>query len=286
PGRRTATTRARDADRHDPCQILDTALDEGQLSMTEHRDRVRLATHATTLGELQELVADLQTTNASVQLPAPTKPVAAAGWGIRAATAAVLVVVGIAIGWGLFGGAGSAPLGSGAGGGAGSAADPGARADGVDPVVLTPPRQLHSLGGLTGLLDQMRQRFGDTMGYRLVVYPEYANLTRPDPAEPRRELNYHYRGGWDDARATPRSGDARLVDLAAFDPATIVGVLRGAPETLGIAPDEVTNTYLIFDGGPGEGPDALTISVYVSSDFGGGYIALAGDGTVKRINYP
>ncbi|MGV0837059.1 DUF1707 SHOCT-like domain-containing protein [Mycolicibacterium thermoresistibile] len=285
PGRRSVGTRARDADRHDTCQILDTALSEGQLSMTEHRDRVQLATNATTLGDLQDLVADLQTSNASVQLPTLKTPGPAAvqkagRWGWAAATAAVLVVLGIGIGWGLFGGAGT-PLHSLSPGGS---EDPGARADGVAPVVLTPPRQLHSLGGLTGLLDQMRQRFGDTMGYRLVVYPEYANLTRPDPAEQRRELNYHYRGGWDDPTAAPKTGDAEPVDLGAFDPATIVGVLRGAPETLGIKADEVSNSYLII--GPGGAADPLSISVYVSSDFGGGYIELAGDGTVKRINYP
>ena len=31
---------------------------------------------------------------------------------------------------------------------------------------------------------------------------------------------------------------------------------------------------------------ALSISVYVSSDFGGGYIELGPDASVKRINYP
>ena len=33
-------------------------------------------------------------------------------------------------------------------------------------------------------------------------------------------------------------------------------------------------------------PGALSISVYVSSDFGGGYIELGTDASVKRINYP
>mgnify|MGYP003291021026 CR=1 FL=1 len=38
--RRTAGTRAKDTDRNDTCQILDSALGEGQLSMEEHRERV------------------------------------------------------------------------------------------------------------------------------------------------------------------------------------------------------------------------------------------------------
>jgi Domain of unknown function (DUF1707) len=46
-------TRAKDSDRNNTCQVLDTALSEGQLSMEEHRQRVSAATNATTLGELQ-----------------------------------------------------------------------------------------------------------------------------------------------------------------------------------------------------------------------------------------
>ena len=42
--------RAKDSDRNDTCQILDSALSEGQLSMEEHRQRVSSATTAPTLG--------------------------------------------------------------------------------------------------------------------------------------------------------------------------------------------------------------------------------------------
>ncbi|MBI3693151.1 MAG: DUF1707 domain-containing protein, partial [Mycolicibacterium aromaticivorans] len=42
----TSSTRAKDTDRNDTCQILDTALSEGQLSMTEHEQRVKAATTA------------------------------------------------------------------------------------------------------------------------------------------------------------------------------------------------------------------------------------------------
>ncbi len=278
--RQTSGTRAKDSDRNDTCQILDTALSEGQLSMTEHRQRVGAATNAATLGDLQALVADLQTSNAPVQLPnLKRRPrLQTSGWGMRAAVAGVLVVLGIGIGWGLYGNT-TSPLSF--------TSDPGAKSDGITPVVLTPPRQLHSLGGLTGLLEQMKQKFGDTTGFRMVVYPDYASLTRPDPGEERRELNYTYRGGWGDPTSSSRSSDAREVDLNAFDAKTVVGVLRGAPETLGIKPADVTSTYLIFDpSGDPTAPSELSVSVYVSSDYGSGYIELAPDGTVKQINYP
>lgn len=275
------STRAKDSDRTDTCQVLDAALGEGQLSMTEHAQRVKAATSAATLGELRALVSDLQTTNAPVQLPALRAPALTgtrARWGARIAAAGVLVLLGIGIGWGLYGNTGS-PLNF--------TSDPGAKPDGVAPVVLTPPRQLHSLGGLNGLLEQMRQKFGDTVGFRLVIYPDYAVLDRPDPRDDRRELSYTYRGGWDDPSTGAKSSDARAVDLGQFDVTAVVGVLRGAPETLGIKADEVKSTYLIID--PARDPTApaaVSVSVYVSSDFGSGYIELGPDGSVKRINYP
>ena len=277
----TASTRAKDSDRTDTCQILDTALSEGQLSMTEHAQRVKAATSAATLGELRSLVGDLQTANAPVQLPTLRSPRAVRPRGalaIRLATMGVLVLLGIAIGWGLYGNS-SSPLSF--------TTDPGAKSDGIAPVVLTPPKQLHSLGGLSGLFEQMRQRFGDTMGYRLVVYPEYASLDRPDPADDRRTLNYYYRGGFDDPSTSAKGSGDTAVDLSAFDMKAVVGVLRGAPETLNIKADEVKSSYLIVD--PGRDPTApgtLSISIYVSSDFGGGNITLGPDGSVKRINYP
>ena len=280
----TAGTRAKDSDRNDTCQILDNALSEGQLSMAEHEQRVKTATNAATLGDLRSLVADLQNENAPVQLPTLKKPrqlpsVVSGGWGMRIAVTGVLLLLGIGLGWGLYGNT-SSPLNF--------TSDPGAKPDGVAPVVLTPPRQLQSLGGLTGLLEQMRKKFGDTNGYRLVVYPDYASLDRPDSNDDRRQLNYSYRGGWDDPTVSAKSSDTRLVDLSKFDIKALVGVLRGAPETLGMKPGDVKSTYLIFEpsGDPTAPPDTLEISVYVSSDFGGGNIELNPDASVKRISYP
>lgn len=276
--RQTSGTRAKDSDRDDTCRILDAGLAEGQLTSEEHRERVSAATRAVTLGDLHDLVTDLQTANAPAQLPVLVKPLRLGRRGIALGALAAAGLLGIGIGWGLYGNT-SSPFDF--------TSDPGAKPDGITPVVLTPPRQLHSLGGLTGLLEQARQKFGDTIGYRLVIYPDYASLTRPDPAEQRRELNYTYRGGWDDPSTSAKSSDAVAVDLGRFDPKAAVGILRGAPETLGIKPSDVKSTYLIIE--PTRDPTApgeLSLSVYVSSDYGGGYLAFAGDGAVKRINYP
>ena len=280
--RRTSWTRAKDSDRNDTCQILDTALAEGQLSMAEHGDRVKTATNAATLGELQSLVSDLQTAQSPVQLPRLSNrrlPTMGSGWGLRAAIAGVLVMLGVAVGWGLYGNTPS-PLNF--------TSDPGAKSDGIPAKVLTPPRQLHSLGGLNGLLEQMEQKWADTVGYSLTVYADYASLQRPDPGDERRVLQYVYRGGWGDPSMSAKDDRDVLVDLGAFDAPTVVGIMRGAPETLGIEAEDVDNIYLSIDPSSDETapPGAIDLAIYVSSEFGSGYIELNPDGTVKQINYP
>lgn len=212
------------------------------------------------------------------------RPVTAVGAGARLGTLAaafvVSVLLGIGIGWGLYGNT-SSPLDF--------TSDPGAKPDGVNAVVLTPPTQLHSVGGLTGLLEQMRKRFGSTLGYRLVIYPTYAALDRPDPSDDRRVLAYTYRGGWGDPTSSAKSSsDAPApVDLSKFDVTAAVGIMRGAPETLRMKPSDVKTSYLIVEPATDPTtPGALSLSVYVSSDYGGGYIAFTGDGTVKQMNLP
>ena len=216
-------TRAKDSDRNDTCQVLDTALSEGQLSMEEHRQRVSAATTAATLGELQALVADLQTSNAPVQLPklkSRNQIQGGDGWGMRIAVAAVFVVLGVGLGWGIFGSSNS-PL----------AADPGAAPDGIAANTQAPPRLLHSANGLNGLFAQARKKWGDTMGYSLTIYPDYASMERADPNDARRTLRYLYRGGWDDNPSVSAISDGeKLVDLAKFDVNAIIGRLRGAPQ--------------------------------------------------------
>ncbi|HEY9264089.1 MAG TPA: DUF1707 domain-containing protein [Mycobacterium sp.] len=280
--RRTAGTRAKDSDRNDTCQILDTALAEGQLSMTEHGERVKAATHAATLGELQSLISDLQTSASPVQLPKLSVrrlPPIDVGWGFRVAIAAVLVLLGIAIGWGLYGNTPS-PLNF--------TSDPGAKSDGIPAKVLTPPRQLHSLGGLTGLIEQMKQKWGDTIGYSLTVYPDYASLERPDASDDRRLLRYSYRGGWGDPSTSARDERDVPVDVGGFDVPAVVGIMRGAPETLGIKAEDVDNMYLSIDPSSDETapPGTIDLTIYVSSEFGSGYIELNPDATIKQINYP
>jgi hypothetical protein len=276
----TTATRAKDTDRQDTCAVLDDALGDGELSGEEHRERVSKATNAVTLGDLKVLVSDLQgDTPARLRAAKSNAAPKVGARGIAIAALVVSVLLGMGLGWGLYGNT-SSPLDF--------TTDPGAKPDGVAAVVLTPPKQLLSLGGLTGLLEQARKKFGGTVGYRLLVYPTYASFYRPDPSDDRRTLDYDYRGGWADPTASPKSDPMAVpADLGKFDVKAAVGVIRGAPETLGIKSSDVKTTYLIIE--PAKDPTApgtLTLSVYISSDYGGGSIDFAGDGTAKRVNYP
>jgi hypothetical protein len=284
--RHTAGTRAKDSDRNDTCQILDSALADGQLSMEEHRTRVALATGAETLGDLQSLLSDLQTDNAPVKLPDLNKPAPlralapspGVGWGLRIATAVVLVLLGMGIGWGVYGNT-SSPLSF--------QSDPGATSDGIAPKVLTPPRQLQSINGLNGLFEQMRQKFGASTGYQLDVHTDSAYLERPDPSDNRRKTSYQYRGGWGDPWSSPSTLDSgdHLVDLSTFDAEKVLGILRGAPQSLDTDPKDVKEVWLrIAPSEDASTPELVELAIHVNSDFGGGYIELYPDGSIKSIN--
>jgi hypothetical protein len=202
------------------------------------------------------------------------------GWGGLAAAFLVAVLLGVLIGWGLYGNTRS-PLDF--------TTDPGAKPDGVGPVVLTAPTELLSVGGLTGLMEQTRKRFGDAVGFRLVIYPTYAVLDRPDPSDDRRMLAYDYRGGWGDPTSSAKSGvDGPVaVDLGRFDITATVGLIRGAAQTLHMRQADIKTTYLVIEpAADPTTPGALSLSVYASGDYGGGYIVFAGDGTLKRVTPP
>jgi hypothetical protein len=276
----TTATRAKDTDRQETCAVLDNALSDGELSGEEHRERVSKATNAVTLGDLRVLVSDLQGDNTPERLRSARPKGLPSGRGIAIAALVVSVLFGMGLGWGLYGNT-SSPLDF--------TSDPGAKPDGVAAVVLTPPTQLHSLGGLTGLIEQTRKRFGDVVGYRLVIYPTYAILDRPDPSDDRRVLTYDYRGGWGDPSSSAKSSAAGqvAVDLSKFDVTATVGIMRGAPQTLHMKPSDVKTMYLIVE--PATDPTApgtLSLSLHVSGDYGGGSITFSGDGTVKRLDLP
>jgi uncharacterized protein DUF1707 len=299
--RRPGGTRARDSDRTETCQVLDSALADGQLSMEEHRTRVSAATNAATLGELESLIADLQTPGA-VQPFVTSRPKSGRAPLILAGITGAAVVLSGAVAMVLM--SNDSPSSNTATTSSPSAAAPEthelaaapstqavestAAAAEPTPVVLGPLPNLHTAQGLTLVLDEIRKRFGDTMGYELAIMANEAKLSRADPTDGQSKLLYTFERGWGDPSTSSRSDTDDLTDLAAFDVPAAAAALHAAPETLRIAPGDVTETFIDIDH-VAEPPDpgALELLVRVSTTTGtDGWIYLDGAGNIKRVEYP
>jgi hypothetical protein len=296
--RRTPGTRAKDSDRAGTCQVLDTALAEGQLSMEEHGQRVSAATHATTLGELGSLVGDLQATNPQpLRTPSSRVP---RGAIVVAAVIGAVVVLGGVIAWTVL--ADSDAPGSTTSTSSSAAPtthaladqpsttveEPAQATEDPPPVVLGPPPDLLTAEGMARVIDEMRQRFGDTMGYELAIMTDEAILARPDPTDDGSKLIYNYERGWGDPSARPRSDTDHVVDLGAFDVPAAAAALAAAPETLHIAPADVSEAFIDVDHvSEPPGPGTLELLVKITTKSGtDGFIYLDGSSNIKRVEYP
>ena len=142
--------------------------------------------------------------------------------------------------------------------------------------------ELQSAEGLAALLQTLRDKFGDTMGYQLVVYPDYAVADRADPTNSHVEQGYTYRGdGWQTwGSATSTSSFDFLADLGTFDTTGVAATLAEAPQTLG-APDG-TGTYLLVEGAEGGG---LELAIYSTAP-GTGFMQVNPDGSIKQVFPP
>ena len=259
--------------------------------MAEHQRRIDAAITATTLDQLRELLDDLQIPD---PLPPQEPPAARSRRGPILAAAGGAVVVLALIGWALSDGADGDPESPAAAVPAAPVAPPAITkgpvvpVDDVPPAVLKLPRELNTVAGMTAIIDEIRKRFGSTMGYELALTPEQAFLALPDPADDGAKLVYTYRGGWGNPSNRPRSESDELADLAAFDVPAAVAAWAAAPATLQIAPGDVEDTYFDVDhiAGP-PGPGGLEILLRVSTRSGtDGYIHLDPAGQILRVEQP
>jgi serine/threonine protein kinase len=145
-----------------------------------------------------------------------------------------------------------------------------------------PQGQLLTADGLNGLISSVREKFGDTMGFRMVVYPEYASLNRPDPQDSRRNQDYDYRNGaWSTGIiATPVSPLDNLADLSKFDVAAVTAQVPGVAQKFDFKDPD--GSYLIVEGQDG---GSLDLSIYASDHGLSGRIEVNPDGSVKKV-YP
>ena len=146
----------------------------------------------------------------------------------------------------------------------------------------TGPAQLHTAEALSGLLNTIRGKFGDTMGFQLVVYPDYAITERVSPKNSHVEQDFMYRDGqWNSWGAdTTTSSFAVLADLSAFNADAVAATLAGAPQALGAS--DGSKTYLIVEGAEG---GSLGLSIH-SAELGTGFMEVNPDGGVKEVHPP
>lgn len=269
--------------------------------MEEHRQRVSAATNATTLGQLQSLVDDLQISAQPQPLVTRPSKLRSPAVVFAAIAAGVALLLG-AVAWAVMGGD-DAPAET----TASPTAVPEKHALAAEPtiaapesttteapqepsaVVLAPVGDLHTADGITRVVDEMRKRFGDTMGYELAIMSDQAMLAKPDPANDQSKLIYTFKQGWEDMpRDRPRSDTDDLTDLAAFDIPAAAAALQAAPETLKIAPGDVAETFIDVDHiAEPPGPGALELLIKVTTADGkDGWIYLDPAGAIKRVEDP
>ena len=146
---------------------------------------------------------------------------------------------------------------------------------------VTGPTRLQTPDGLNGLLAEIRSKFGDTMGYQLTVYSDYAALDRADPQNNQHKKSYLYKGrGWSDFGPTEHvSHFDSLVDLSKFDPAAVAAKMAGAAQALNVP--NPTSTYLVVAGSDG---GSTRIAIYASGNGDSGYMNINPDGSVKKMH--
>ncbi|MGQ4619286.1 DUF1707 domain-containing protein [Nocardia sp. R7R-8] len=213
-------TRARDADRATTRELLDLARADGQLSEEEHEALTELAAEARTLGDLEDLVADLQRPRDLTPAPRPPR-----SHRRRWYRAAVVVAAALAACAGFVAVTREAEPRSAA------QAPPPVRLGTVQPVVVATP-SLVTTAGITTFLRNYQRKFGDLQVDELLVYDGFASLTRAVPGQPNRKVRYDYRGGF--AQSTEietRKADTPSVDLAGLNAEAIGRALADAATT-------------------------------------------------------
>jgi serine/threonine protein kinase len=144
------------------------------------------------------------------------------------------------------------------------------------------PAQLETADGLSGLLTTIRDKFGDTMGYQLVVYPDYAVLWRASPTNKHVKQSYMYRGSWNNwAPDESISSFDVLVDLGQFNAAAVIAQVKNPPPDLNITDN--SKNYLVVGTDPEGG--GLEISMHSNAP-GTGFMQINPDGSIKQLFPP
>ncbi|MFC6014255.1 serine/threonine-protein kinase [Nocardia lasii] len=141
-----------------------------------------------------------------------------------------------------------------------------------------PTANLHDPTNLRAALAALESATGGTEFTRTTVYPTFINTGAPVPSRPSVYDEFSYRDGR--ATRTGPGGDLSepTVSLSIFNWDAVPELLRVAERDLGVP--EPTARYLIIDPAWTFNDGRPTMLVYVSDDYGGGYLAADTTGTV------
>lgn len=148
--------------------------------------------------------------------------------------------------------------------------------DGGDETV----KNLLTEDGLRSTVAKFKAVMGGSKVTRFVVYPTYAVAEAPVKGKEKLYDRYTYRGGDVAVKEGPggtiMSGDGPA-DLDDFAWDAVPDLIRKAEKSLGV--DDPTSRYLVINP-PGVFDNEQTISVYLSDDYGSGYLKANAKGQV------
>ncbi|MFI1505453.1 serine/threonine-protein kinase [Streptomyces sp. NPDC020597] len=166
---------------------------------------------------------------------------------------------------------------SGASGASSDDASAAASGDGSEPLKV----DLLSGDGVKNVVAKLSAATGGAKVTRLAVYEEYAMADVSVKGRPKLYDRYMYRGGdvavKDGPGGTVMSG-AVPVDLDVYDWDKVPGLLARAAKTLGVA--HPTSRYLLVDTGSTVFDTPPSMSVYLSDEYGSGYLRADAKGRV------
>ncbi|MEV6206965.1 protein kinase [Kitasatospora sp. NPDC051914] len=166
--------------------------------------------------------------------------------------------------------------------GSGGTASPAATTTGSAGKNAPAPKDLLTADGVRAVVAAITPTAGTTMINELVVYPTYAMAETPKADNAKLYDRIDYRDGRTSKKAGGTTiGDDKPVDLKVYNWDVIPGLLKEAEAKLNVK--NPTSRYLIigpdmFDGSP-------TIRVYLSDDYGSGYLSADTKGNVIKA-YP
>ncbi|MFE7747052.1 DUF1707 domain-containing protein [Nocardia sp. NPDC057455] len=265
-------TRARDADRATTRDVLDSARADGQLSEEEHDTLTELASEARTLGDLRDLVSDLQRPRGSGPAPRPPRS-RRRQWYVGAVS--VAAVLAACAGFLAVTREAEEPR-------------PAARAlpvldqGAVQPLVIPTPSPL-TTDGITTFLRNYQRKFGDLQVDELAMHDGYASLVRSVPGQPNRKVAYNYRGGFAQSQQIEtRKADTPSVDLGAWNAEAIGRALADAATITRVPGGAVSHLAVSANGNGGSAEPTITVYVNNSAKENG-YFTLTPAGEVRRV---